>query len=154
MKRLFVLVVAATVLLLGCDGEKPEYVEMASCSECGEECTAESLIYSSAYGHICAQCFTDREFFVCIDCRAAYVQDSPDTRCGYCYDCSDRHTWWCSECEEPYLVESMAELEPGQFLCGACLAAKLRDADALDGIDADFDKFYPWPGSEPPQGEE
>lgn len=146
MKRLFVLLLAAALLLCGCERQSDPEQDLDSCARCGDDYVVDSLLYYPNYGPICVACFRDTELYVCLSCEEIYGEDGIEARCGYCPDCSDRYTWWCSECEEPFLVCGMAELEPGQFLCGSCLAEKLRGSDALAGVEADFDKFYPWPG--------
>lgn len=146
MLKRFIVLLAAVLLMCGCEKTPVDDTVMDCCDECGDEYAFESLLYAPDYGHICANCFVEKKFLVCLCCCEIYVPDGLDARCGYCSDCSDRYTWWCSECENPYLVSGMAELEPGQFLCGSCLAEKLHGSDALDGVEADFDKFDPWPG--------
>lgn len=126
MKRLLA-VAAACLLMTGCGQveELPEFTE--KCSICLEE--VDSWLDTSGGDRICARCFSQENWQVCLSCGKAYDPSGFDDADGYCAECADTETWYCSLCEESFGLEHLADLKNGYYLCANCAGLLLREAD-------------------------
>lgn len=131
MKKTFLLLIMLCLFLCGCESEE-DILVLESCSECRTEHIYESLIHTEYYGSICAECFFDLNFQICLGCNEPYIHDIHITWCGYCDDCVTEHTWFCSGCKFPFVIEALAEITDGYYLCGPCTLENLQEK-GLDG---------------------
>lgn len=120
MRKIIAFVLAALVLT-GCERK-----ETVRCYNCGDQVDRWISTWDES---VCATCFAQYGYQICLDCGLAYDADDWDAADGYCANCADENTWNCSICEECFDVDDLAEIEPGYFLCAGCVYSTAKPFD-------------------------
>lgn len=132
-KKLFALLASILLLLCGCSAD----VETETCFHCGDQ--VDRWIEYGDSDVICARCFQDGGFRICLGCGFPYDPYYTDDIDGYCESCAEEHTWFCTYCEERKSLDDLVQVDDGYYMCGSCLYWVAKPFDnAFSEIYADY----------------
>ena len=122
-KRLAAFTAAIALLLSGCGSS----AEKVNCYECGD--LVDRWIDTANWEQVCASCFVEKEYRVCMKCGLVYKPGYADDADGYCGGCAETETWYCAYCEERMDINDMVEVDDGYFLCAECVYREAKPFD-------------------------
>lgn len=138
---------AALLVLTGCSYLDAERVD---CYKCGD--SVDRWIDVGGDDAVCARCFTEYGFRICLECRTAYIPGDGDDVDGYCGSCASTGAWYCIQCEEPKRLENLVEVDDGYYMCADCLYIQTKAYDnAFKSTYADYVSPFDWAEALPGQ---
>lgn len=131
-------------MMAGCAGTPAR----VNCYECGD--SVNRWIDLSNGEQICATCFSENGYQVCLDCGLAYARGTGTD--GYCENCAETETWYCIQCDEQKSLANLVEVDDGYYMCVDCLYTAAKPFDnAFKSTYADYVSPFAWEDALPGQ---
>lgn len=137
---------AALIVLAGCSSIGAERVD---CWECRDSVTRWIDLSNGEY--VCATCFEECGYQVCLKCGLGYDPDVGGSG-GYCETCAETEAWYCIQCHDPKSLSDLVEVDDGYYMCADCLYIQTKAFDnAFKSTYADYVSPFAWADALPGQ---